>query len=500
MEFPKRTSRASQAFPTPDRESARRSGADPHPGMAFEPEAGDQVRAQLLAYGQRYDLHTGLLTYEHFQDSLIAQLRRAPTGREFALVWIDVLNLRRAFALRGWAGAESLVRHVATVLRSIVDESALIGRFSGRCFVVAMPAAKFDRHDWSRIQALVAALRMAQPPAIQIEPEIAAGVAFYPADTASTEDLVRFASLAATRASSVNSPQAMAFHAGMHRVEVRHHQLEVEMRRGLALGQFTMAYQPKISLADGSVLGVEALIRWNHPEWSPVGPGEFIPVAERSGLIHRIFELTLRSALRDARSWSDRGFPVPIISVNASAANLRREDFAFTVRRMLREIPIAPSQLELEVTESVLFDDEELFALRVEQLKKIGVRIAIDDFGTRYTGFNVLKQVPLDAMKIDQCFIRGIHRSPDLRSVCQTIVAMARQLRMRAVAEGIEEPGELETLREIGCEAGQGYLFQRPVEEAQFFRFLRDWPRRMTGIGFPDPSLPLMTDCSCGVE
>ena len=146
-------------------------------------------------------------------------------------------------------------------------------------------------------------------------------------------------------------------------------------------------------------------------------------------------------------------------------------------------MPCAANELR-QVPLFSLLDDEELFAERVAQLKAIGARIAIDDFGTRYTGFNVLKRLPLDTMKIDRCFIQGIDRSEDMRSLCQTIIAMARQLKLRTVAEGVEEPGELEVLRKIGCDAAQGYLLQRPVPVAEMTAFLSDWPQRMGGLGF----------------
>jgi EAL domain-containing protein (putative c-di-GMP-specific phosphodiesterase class I) len=174
-----------------------------------------------------------------------------------------------------------------------------------------------------------------------------------------------------------------------------------------------------------------------------------------------------------------------------SWANLRREDFVPTVRARLAQTPIAPTSLELEVTESVLMDDEELFATRVRQLKTIGVRVSIDDFGTRYTGFNVLKRMQLDSMKIDRCFIHGIDRSRDMRALCETIVAMARQLKLRTVAEGVEQPGELEVLKEIGCDAAQGYLFQRPVPAAELTAFLRQWSKRIEQPGFTLPGDPV---------
>jgi EAL domain-containing protein (putative c-di-GMP-specific phosphodiesterase class I) len=163
---------------------------------------------------------------------------------------------------------------------------------------------------------------------------------------------------------------------------------------------------------------------------------------------------------------------------------MRREDFVRTVRTIRSEFPITPTMLELEVTESVLLDDEKLFATRVRQLKAIGVRIAIDDFGTRYTGFNVLSGLQLDAMKIDRCFIHGIDRSPDMRSLCETIVAMARQLKLRTVAEGVEEQGELEVLKQIGCDAAQGYLLQRPVPSEELMTSMDRWPGQVARFGF----------------
>ena len=191
-------------------------------------------------------------------------------------------------------------------------------------------------------------------------------------------------------------------------------------------------------------------------------------------------------ALEQMQRWHNLGLRLPLIAVNASAANVRSDEFVRSVRTIMSEISMGATELELEMTESLAFEDEELFTARMRQLKAIGVRIAIDDFGTRYTGFNVLKHLPLDTMKIDQCFIRGIDRSPGMRSLCETIVAMAGQLNLRTVAEGIEEQGELEVMREIGCEAGQGYLFQRPVPAEEFAAFIEEWPSRKRGLGFAD--------------
>jgi EAL domain-containing protein (putative c-di-GMP-specific phosphodiesterase class I)/GGDEF domain-containing protein len=460
--------------------------AENKPGALPEPNGHIELRRQMLTYGQRYDTQTGLLNYRAFQDGLKSLLRGRLPGQEFALIWVDVLNLRREFSLWGSKGPEALVRHVADALRTAVNPDVLLGRFSGRCFLIAMPAAKFDRGDKRRIQRVVDALGPMRLFGSEIKPELAAGVAFYPTDTGYVDDLMRFASLAAARAGYTKSSNVLTFNASMNNMIMRDHQLEVEMHRGLDRGQFRVFYQPKVDLATGQVLGAEALMRWNHPEWGPVATAEFIPIAERSRLIQRIFDFSLRTALKDAQRWSHSGFTLPAISVNASAVNISGEDFARSVNDILSEIPIAPTELELEVTESMLLEDEELFSDRVRQLKAIGAHIAIDDFGTRYTGFKMLRELPLNAMKIDRCFIHGIDRSADMRALCETIEAMARQLNLRTVAEGIEEPGELEVMREIGCDAGQGFLFQRPMPAEDFLTFLHDWPERMHTLGFVD--------------
>lgn len=438
----------------------------------------------MLAYGMRHDLQTGLLNYRAFQQEFDSRLQSGPAGQEVATVWIELLNLRREFSLWGWEASELLIRRVANALKATAGENALVGRFSGRCFVFSMPGAKSDPAARRRIQNVVDTIAEIGAPGLDSNPEMAAGVAFYPSDAGDAENLVRFASMAASRAQYTRSTTVLTFQPGMNTVLMRNHQLEVEIGKALDQGDFSMLFQPKVDLISGKILGAEALMRWKHTDWGAVQPSEFIPIAERSNLIQRVFDFSLRSALESARQWSKLGLAPGIISVNVSPANLRREDFSRRVRNLMAEFPIAPIELELEVTESLLLDDEELFTARMRQLKTIGVRLAIDDFGTRYTGFDLLKRLPLDAMKIDRCFIRGIHKSRDMRSLCSTIVAMAQHMKLRTVAEGIEEPEELDVMQQIGCDAGQGYFFQRPISAQDFTSFLRNWPDRSLGFGF----------------
>lgn len=459
--------------------------------------AGDNLNRDILSYSQRYDPQTRLLNHHSFQEALSARLGSLPAGQELALIWIDLVSLRRESSLWGWKRAEELARRIAGNLRFVADDNALLGRAGDSSFVVAMEASKRNKANWRRIQAVVDALMPQGQSLSETRLAVSAGVAFFPSDTDSVEDLTRFAILAADRASCAKSRNLIAFRPRMNTTILRDHLLEVEMRKGLNQSQFRIYYQPKVDLITGKVLAVESLMRWNHPELGEIAPSEFIPVAERTDLIHRVFEFNLRKALEDARRWRNLGLPLPVIAVNASVASVREDDFARTVRTIMAEIPIAPTRLELEVTESLAFDNEELFRARVRQLKAIGVRVAIDDFGTRYTGFNVLKKLRLDTIKIDQCFIHGVGRCQDMLSLCRTIVAMGRQLKMRTVAEGIEERGELEAMRQIGCEAGQGFLFQRPVEAEDFTSFLRDWPELKRAFAFVDERSLFEADALC---
>ena len=444
----------------------------------------DEMQQLMLWYGQRFDFQTKLMNQQAFQGALTELLRNRRADREIALVWIDVLNLRREFARWGSKGVDALVAHIADSLRSAVEPDTLLGRFGARCFLVAMPASKSDAADGARIQMIVDALEPMRVLGTEIRPEVAAGVAYYPSDSVSAEDLIRYASLAASRAGGMKTATVMSFDAAMNSIVMRDHQLEVEIRKGLDQNEFRVHYQPKIDLQTGDITGAEALMRWDHPEWGPVPQSEFIPIAERSDLIDRIFDFALRTAMWDAQKWRDCGVPLPGIAVNVSPANLRRDDFIQTVDAIQKQFPIVPTRLELEVTESMLLEDEELFSNRLHQMRAAGIRVAIDDFGTRYTGFNMLHRLPLTTMKMDHCFVQGVDRSQEMRALCRTIAAMARQLKLRTVAEGIETAGEFKVMREIGCEAGQGYFFQRPIPADEFAAFMADWPERKREFGF----------------
>ena len=458
----------------------------------------ENFRAQLQDFGLQFDTVTSLPNQTSFRASVRRMLDQTLTdGREVALLWIDVLNLRREYSIGGDEGAERLVCAVADGLRPWIHPGELICRFSDRCFLLAL---RRDEQTPARLNQIVESASQLNIRGSEGRPEIAAGVAFYPEHATTPGELIRFASLAAVSATRSRSRAPILFHSEMNTALMFEREIERDLRTALRDNLLSLAYQPQIDLVTGNVIGVEGLTRWNHPTRGPVSPVQFIPVAERSDLIDEIFRHSLRRMLADAAQWRVAGLTIPSLAVNASAANVRHDEFVSIVKREIAANPPGYSKLDIEVTESLMMDDEPLFVERLRALRAIGVKVSLDDFGTRYTAFNALKGLPLSTMKIDKCFVRGIDRSSQAQSLCRTIMAMARQLKLGTVAEGIETAGELRILKMFGCQAGQGYLFQRPVPSEQFVEFVLDWPERKKGSGFADAFMDVDVDPSYEVD
>ncbi len=433
----------------------------------------EDFRSQLRDYGSRYDPVSGFPNQYSFRPAMRRMVEKAAQGGEgLVLLWLDVLNLRREYSIGGDEGSQRLVSTVADALRHSTEEGELICRFSDRCFLLAL---KRDERTDARLSQILEIASSRQRMGYEGKPEIAGGAALFPEDTTSADDLIRFASLAAVAAARTRSRKPVFFHSEMNTALLYERDLEKDLRAALRSKDLTLVYQPQIDLTTGTITGVEALARWNHPVRGPVSPAHFIPVAERSNLIDEIFQHSLRQLLADAAKWRAAGLEVPSLAVNASAANVRHEDFIAIVQQELEAQPTDGSQLDIEVTESLLMDDEALFIDRLRTLRSIGVKVSLDDFGTRYTGFNALKGLPLSTMKIDKCFVHGVDHSSQAQSLCRTIVMMARQLKLGTVAEGVETAGELRALQSIGCQSGQGYFFKRPVPSEQFLPFALDW-------------------------
>ncbi len=437
----------------------------------------EDFRTGLRAYEECFDLVTGLPNHVFFRVAIHMMLRQARShGEEIVLLWVDLTNLRREYSVGGDAAAERLLCMVADSLRPHAEEGEIVCRFSDHCFLLAL--RRDDRID-ARLELIIEDASHRHVRGTEGKPEVAMGYSVFPDDSAKPGELIRFASLAAISAARTRSRIAIPFLPHMNSALLQERLMERDLRSALKENQLSLVYQPQIDLQTGEVIGVETLTRWNHPTRGEVAREQFISVAEQSDLIDEVFSHSLRRLLQDASTWRAAGVVLPSVALNASPANIRHQNFVAIIEAELKRCPLFSSQLDIEVTESLLMEDEDLFRERLSDLRAIGIKVSLDDFGTKYTGFNTLKGLPLNTMKIDKCFVRWVNRSRQAESLCKALVSMATDLNLDTVAEGVEDIEELRILRKIGCRAGQGYLFQRPRPSDGFLAFMQDWPERL---------------------
>jgi EAL domain-containing protein (putative c-di-GMP-specific phosphodiesterase class I) len=299
------------------------------------------------------------------------------------------------------------------------------------------------------------------------------GVSVFPDDGQDAETLIKNADTAMYQAKENGRQSYQFFKPAMNVRAVERQSIEESLRRALEREEFLVQYQPKVNLKTLEITGAEALIRWKHPVRGMVPPSDFIPIAEDCGLIVPIGNWVLREACKQARTWMDAGLPLATMAVNISAMEFRDEDFLDGVFRILRETGLDPAALELELTESVLMKRAESTQSILKILRGSGIQLAVDDFGTGYSSLSYLRKFPIDALKIDQSFIRQITTAPDETTIVTAVISMGRSLKLRVVAEGVETLEELTFLQAHQCEEAQGYYFSRPVLPERFAQLLK---------------------------
>jgi len=299
------------------------------------------------------------------------------------------------------------------------------------------------------------------------------GVATYPDDGTDAEVLMRNADFAMYHAKDSGRDNYQFFGPQMNSRAVEQHSLERDLRHAMERQEFVLHYQPKVSLSTGAIVAVEALIRWHHPQRGSVPAAQFIPVAEKCGLIVPMGRWVLREACRQARAWRDVGLPRMRMAVNISAVELRAKDFAAGVHAILVETGLAPPYLELELTETFLMQESGSTAAVLQSLKHIGVQLALDDFGTGYSSLSHLRRFPIDTLKIDQSFVRDLATDVDDASIVSAVINMGKSLHMRVVAEGVETREQLAFLQDQSCPEAQGHYFSRPIVAGECAKLLR---------------------------
>ncbi|MBZ0249463.1 MAG: PAS domain S-box protein [Burkholderiales bacterium] len=431
-----------------------------------------QQRIQHLAY---HDNLTGLPNRGLLQDRLAHSIARADrTGRKVAVLFIDLDNFKNINDTLGHDVGDELLRQVARRLGECVRAGDTIARQGGDEFIVLLDNLEDGRGASVVAQKILNSLRAAFPlGGTEQHVSGSVGIAVYPEDGKDAQTLMKNADTAMFHGKGIGKNTYQYFTAQMNIAVKRRMTLESALRRAVMQKDFALHYQPQVNLDTGEIVAVEALVRWKTQDSGTVMPGDFIPLAEETGLINEIGEWVLREACRQNREWQARGLAPRRMAVNLSARQFADKAFLDTVTRVLQETGLDPKWLELEITESQVMRQTEGMILLLNRLAEMGVHLAIDDFGTGYSSLSYLKRLPIQKLKIDQSFIRDITVDPNDTAIVVAIISMARSLELETIAEGVETAGQLALLRAKECRVGQGFFFSAPVSAENLYLLLR---------------------------
>ena len=435
-----------------------------------------EARIQYLAY---YDTLTGLPNRQLF----VRELRRAIAvstrkNSNVAILFIDLDRFKRINDTLGHAVGDALLQSVARRLESCLRPDDVVARTHVRSEQTNMRLARLGGDEFVILltdltepsQAATVATRvrhvLAEPFTSDghqyvVTPSI--GISLYPDDGNDVDDLLLKADMAMYEAKGQGRNRHAFFSNSMSGRSLDRLDLENELRQAISKGDFSLHYQPKVDARTGAIDAVEALLRWHHPERGWISPGTFIPVAEEPGMMLPLGDWVIREACRQVSAWARAGVDRLCVAVNVSVQQFARDTFVDTVLSTVNEFQISPDSLELEITESLLMRNIDEVIAALTRLRGAGVKISIDDFGTGYSSLGYLRQFPVDTLKIDRSFVKDLHVSSDDAAICAAIIAMARELNLTTVAEGVELTEQLEFLRRHGCNKIQGFLFSKPL-------------------------------------
>jgi diguanylate cyclase (GGDEF)-like protein len=415
-----------------------------------------------LAY---HDALTGLPNRNLLENRLATALTQAHRkSHMLALLYLDLDRFKRVNDGVGRAFGDQVLQRVAERLTSIVRQAGTIARVGGDEFAVLLPEISRAEDAAQVAERILEGLR---PPLVlggsQVHPTTSMGIAFYPNDAEEPDTLLRNADIAMYNAKEQGRDNYQLYSLGMRALNPDPLTLESDLRCALERDQFVVYYQPQVCVADSQIVGVEALVRWQHPDRGLMLPTEFIPVAEESGLIVPLGEWVLRTACAQASAWHEAGLSPIRVAVNLSARQFQQRDLVEVVGRVLKDTGLDPRFLQLEITESVAMHDIDFTSRVLVNLKDMGIQIAIDDFGTGHSSLNYLRRLPIDDVKIDQCFVRDLATDSNDAAIVGSIVAMTHELNLKVVAEGVETEEQLALLKDRQCDVVQGFLFSKPM-------------------------------------
>jgi diguanylate cyclase (GGDEF)-like protein/PAS domain S-box-containing protein len=429
------------------------------------------------------ELPNRVLFNDRLEQGIVAARR---TGQSLALMFIDLDRFKYINDSLGHPVGDLLLKEVAVRMLGCIRKGDTLSRLGGDEFVVTLEGLQ-QAEDAAQVAAKIikALARPFEIASHTLNTSCSIGISIFPLDAEDDRTLMKNADTAMYHAKEKGRNNYQFFSAEMNVRAVERHTLETALRLAIERQEFVLYYQPQVDIRTGKVVGMEALLRWVHPERGLLSPATFIAVAEESGLIEPIGQWALRTACQRARAWQDAGYPPLKIAVNISPRQLLRpREFSRSLMRTLSATGLDPQYLELEMTESLLLRNAEENIAVLRKLGKDGVRIAVDDFGTGYSSLAYLRQLPIDTLKIDRTFVRDIESDPEDAAIIHAVVAMGHSLDLQVTAEGVESMGQLQALQHLGCDEYQGYLFSKPLPAVEIAaKFLA--PR---SLDFPVPN------------
>ncbi|WP_339165227.1 EAL domain-containing protein [Siminovitchia sp. FSL W7-1587] len=424
-----------------------------------------------LAY---HDTLTDLPNRRLFMNNLDKAISSLNKQEKLAILFIDLDRFKYINDSFGHDMGDYILIEAAQRIKQALRSTDLVARLGGDEFTVILPQIE----DVEMVKAIAEKIQQKFKEPIQIPGEqlylsCSIGIALYPENGRNADDLLKRADTALYTVKERGRSGFALFKHEMEEKSLERIMLENELTKAVKEEQFHLDYQPKLDFSNNELIGMEALVRWNHPELGMIPPNKFIPIAEETGLIIPIGEWVIREACKQNKSWQDLGYPPLTISVNISVRQLEQTNLLGTIQQILAETGLDPQWLEIEVTESILSDLENAADI-LQKIRDFGVQISIDDFGTGYNSFSYIKHLPIDTVKIDSTFVRDIQNSEESQAIIEAILVLARTLGINVVAEGVESKSQLHFLEKEGCNQGQGYLFSKPVASDVFERYLKE--------------------------